>query len=85
MGWSKGSSRMRFVDAGSHILPLFLWGHIKSKVYATKPLNLSQLKERIRTTCCEVGKEMLQNVGEACVKRWMKVVESGGGHVEVHN
>ncbi len=56
----------------------FLWSYIKSKVYATKPHDLSQLEERIRMACSEVGEVMLQNVGEACVRMWLNVVESGG-------
>lgn len=31
-----------------HALDLFLWGHLKSKVYVNKPNNLVDLKERIR-------------------------------------
>lgn len=46
---------------------VLLWGFIKSKVYAIKRRDLSQLEERIRTACGEVGEEMLQKVGEACV------------------
>ena len=56
----------------------FLWGHIKSRAYATKPLNPLELEERIYVGCREVEKEMLQNFGEAYVGRWLKVVESGG-------
>ena len=53
---------------GSHTLRLFLWGYIKSKVYSTEPLDLSELEERICTASSEVGEEMLQNVGETALK-----------------
>lgn len=55
---------------------LFLWGYIKSKLYA-KPLNLSQFEERICTVCSEVGKEILRNVieAESC---WKCKCSSGG-------
>ena len=46
----------------------FLWSNIKSKVYITKPLDLSELKERIHTACSAVGEEMLRSVGEAALK-----------------
>ena len=54
-------------------------------MYATKTRDLSQLEEIIHTACTEVGDEMLQNVGEACVRRWLKVVENGGANIEVYS
>lgn len=58
----------------------FPWGYIKSKVYATKPCDLSQFEERIHMTSSEVGEEMLQNVAEVCIRRWLKIVKNGGTH-----
>lgn len=63
---------------------LFLWGYIKSKLYA-KPLNLSQFEERICTVCSEVGKEILRNVIEACFWRWLKIVENASDPLEAYN
>ena len=47
-----------------HTLRLFSVGSYQKKVYATKPLTLSELEERIHTASSEVGEEMLQNAGE---------------------
>lgn len=63
----------------------FLWGYIKSKVYATKPRNLAELEEKIRTACTQIDEQMLQNVGKECIRRWLKILEIGGSHVEVYN
>lgn len=62
----------------------FLWGYIKSRVYATKPADLSILENRIRDECGSITPDMLSNVGEACVKKWLLCHERGGAHVEVH-
>ena len=59
----------------------FLWDSIKCRVYATKPLNLSELIETIHTAYSKVREEMLRSAGETCVGRWLKVVESGGAQL----
>ena len=68
MGCLNGSSQMGIVVVGSHTFQFFLWGYINSKVHATNPPDLSELEERICTSCREVGEEMLRNVGETALK-----------------
>lgn len=43
-------------------LDYFLWGHLKNKVFTTKPENIDVLKDRIRTECQLINPVMLQNV-----------------------
>ncbi|XP_020295795.1 uncharacterized protein LOC109860838 [Pseudomyrmex gracilis] len=43
-------------------LDYFFEGHLKSKVYATKPLNLQDLKNRIRDEVTLITRDQLQNV-----------------------
>ena len=68
MGCLNGSSQMGTAVVGSHTFQFFLWGYINSKVHATEPSNLSEIEERICTTCREVGEEMLRNVVETALK-----------------
>ena len=61
----------------------FLWGFLKSKVYSTQPQNLEELEQKIRALCELVTQDLLQSVGQECVKRWLKCLEIGDSHVEV--
>jgi len=46
-----------------HAVPdCFLWGHVKSKVYETLPVNIADLKQRILECIQGIPKEMLQCV-----------------------
>ena len=61
----------------------FLWDFLKSKVYSTQPQNLEELEQKIRASCGLVTQDLLQNVRQECVKRWLKCLEIGGSHIEV--
>ena len=61
----------------------FLLGFLNSKVYSTLPQNLEELEQKIRASCGLVTQNLLQSVGQECVKRWLKCLEIGGSHVEV--
>lgn len=50
-----------------------------------KARDLSQLEEKVRRACSEIEEEMLQNVGQTCVRRCLKVVENEDPHVEVYS
>lgn len=43
-------------------LNLFLWGHLKSKVYATPSDILEELRERILNECGQMSPEILRRV-----------------------
>ena len=61
----------------------FLWGFFKSKVYSTRSQNLLELEQNIRASCGLLTQDLLQGIGQECVKRRLKCLEIGGFHVEV--
>ena len=63
----------------------FLWGFVKSKVYATKPRDIPELKERIFAAFEEITVEIRQKTILE-YRDWLeRVIEIDGGHIEVHN
>jgi len=64
------------------ILDFFLWGFTKDDVYKTRPLNVDDLKQRIREACRRVTPEMLQDVRAAFMELIQLCAEHDGGHVE---
>ncbi len=63
----------------------FLWGFIKSKVYATKPADIPELKDRIWAAFAQITVKMRQKSMLSYHERLEQVIENYGGHVEVHN
>lgn len=61
----------------------FLWGFIKSRVYQTDPVNLNELKERIRQAFTEVTPEMLENTFNSFKTRLNIVIQNDGRQTEV--
>ncbi|CAH2003858.1 unnamed protein product [Acanthoscelides obtectus] len=43
-------------------LDFFMWSHLKSKIYATQPTSLEDLRQRIVNECLQVTPQVLQNV-----------------------
>ena len=43
-------------------MDFYFWGHIKNKVYKTRPQSVEQLCERIRQACLEVTAQELRRV-----------------------
>ena len=84
-GWIGRRGPLPWAPRSPDLTPcdFFLWGYVKSKVFSTNCFDLAQLEERIRSTLSEIPEEMLRNVGEACVRQWMEVIENEGAHVEV--
>ncbi len=62
---------------------LFSWGSLRVKSTPHDLKNLEELEQKIRATCGLVTQDLLQSVGQECVKRWQKYLEIGGFHVEV--
>jgi hypothetical protein len=50
-------------------IELFLWGYLKSKVYASKPNNLEDLKAAIRNEIQLISNETLVKVMDAVLVR----------------
>ncbi|EFN76338.1 hypothetical protein EAI_14287, partial [Harpegnathos saltator] len=71
--------------AGSPDLPpldFFFWGHIKSKVYATKPWNLEDLKNRIMQKACLITLEQISHVINSFYERLAHCQTVEGRHFE---
>lgn len=63
-------------------LDFFLWGHLKSVVYKTKPQNLEDLKARISAACREIQVEVFRNVREEYENRLYYCLQNNGQHFE---
>lgn len=83
----RGSPNMQWPPRSPDLTPCdyFLWGFIKSKVYATKPANIAELKERIKQAFREITVEMRHKVALEYQERLRRTLENNGDHVEVHN
>ena len=69
-------------------LDFFLWGHIKSLVYANKPATLDDLKDNIQCEIANVSVEMCARVVENWVHRIDRCRRARGGHmtdIEFHS
>ena len=60
----------------------FLFGYIKSKVYANSPTTLEDLKANIRHEMQAVPREMLCRVMNSAVRRMQLCQRVGGGHIQ---
>ena len=73
---------------GRHVHPdltpldFFLWGHVKQQVYATRPENVQDLKDRIERACRAVSPQVLRRVREAVLNRTVLCEERNGSHFE---
>ena len=69
-------------------LDFFLWGHMKSLVYANKPATLDDLKDNIQREIANVPLEMCARVVENWVQRINRCKRACGGHmtdIEFHS
>ena len=62
-------------------LDYFLWGYVKSLVYADKPATLEHLEANIRRVITEIQPVVLQRVCENWTSRLRHVRASRGGHM----
>ena len=60
----------------------YLWGYLKSKVYANKPRTISELKVAIRDEIRAIPRSVCKDVMKNFVKRLEKCLELNGGHLE---
>ncbi|GFU74953.1 uncharacterized protein TNCV_3752051 [Trichonephila clavipes] len=51
-------------------LDYFLWGYVKSLVYADKPQTLDHLEDSIRRVIADIRPQMLEKVIENWTSRW---------------
>ena len=62
-------------------LDYFLWGYVKSKVYANNPSTIQELETNIRATIAAIPLEMLHRVIENWTERIEACKKSRGGHL----
>lgn len=62
-------------------LDYFLWGYVKSKVYANHPATLEELEDNIRETIAAIPADMLERVIENWTKRIAVCKAGRGGHL----
>ena len=61
----------------------FLWGYVKSQVYATRPATLKQLKRRIRACIEAIPSSMrVAALREGLLRRCKECLHRRGGHLE---
>ncbi|GFX59268.1 putative transposable element, partial [Trichonephila clavipes] len=62
-------------------LDYFLWGYVKSLVYADKPQTLAHLEDNIRRVIADIRPQMLEKVIENWTSRLDYIRASRGSHV----
>ncbi|GFY30971.1 uncharacterized protein TNCV_1629441 [Trichonephila clavipes] len=62
-------------------LDYFLWGYVKSLVYADKPQTLDHLKDNIRRVIADIRPQMLEKVIEIWTSRLDYIRASRGSHM----
>lgn len=60
----------------------FLWGYLKSVVYANRPRTRAELKNNIRAAIVDIGPDMLEKVEQNFRSRLTKCIEQRGGHLK---
>ncbi|CAH1956259.1 unnamed protein product [Acanthoscelides obtectus] len=63
-------------------LDFFMWGHLKSKIYATQPTSLEGLRQRIVNECLQITPQILQNIWQRFEQNLYYCMESHGGHFQ---
>ena len=65
-------------------LDFFVWGYIKSIIYATRISNIAELKAQITEAANSITPTMLENVFVEVENRFRRCIDRGGGHVELN-
>ncbi|GFV75892.1 uncharacterized protein TNCV_1454891 [Trichonephila clavipes] len=65
-------------------LDYFLWGYVKSLVYADKPQTFDHLKDNIRRVIADIRPQMLEKVIENWTSRLDYIRASRGSHARNH-
>ena len=59
----------------------FLWGYLKSIVYADRPQTLLHLKDNIRRAITDIPVDMLERVEGNFMNRVAQCIDNGGSHL----
>ena len=62
-------------------LDFFLWGYLKSKVYANNPTTLKELKNNIEREIANISADMCERVIENWIQRIDRCRRARGGHI----
>src|SRR5215469_2188886 len=65
-------------------LDFYLWGHIKTTVYRTKPTTINELRQRIINAVRAIPVEHPQNAFREFERRIRLIIVNDGAHVEVY-
>lgn len=65
-------------------LDFYLWGHVKTAVYRTKPRSIDELKQRITDTLAAIPVRHLQNAFREFERRVRLIIVNNGAHVEIY-
>lgn len=63
------------------VCDFFLWGHLKSKVYRSRPATTEELKTKIREEIANIPVEMFRRVMQNVPKRLQECLRRDGGHL----
>jgi hypothetical protein len=65
-------------------LDFYLWGHLKTVVYATTVNDAVDLWEHVQNACQVIRDDNLvfERIRQSCVRHAQACVQNGGGHVE---
>jgi hypothetical protein len=66
------------------LLDFYLWGHLKTVVYATPVNDAGNLWERVQNACQVIRDDNLvfERIRQSCVLCAQTCVQNGGGHIE---
>ena len=59
----------------------FLWGFLKSRVYANRPRTLQDLKANIRAEIANISNDMLEKIMSNARSRLTQCIDNGGRHL----
>ena len=64
-------------------LDFFLWGHLKTVVYADPPVNLADLKNKILVACNNLTESQIMSAtNRGCLQRFQLCVDNHGANFE---
>ena len=63
-------------------MDLFMWGHVKHKVYTTKPATIIELRAAIERECTDIPIELIRNVLDSVSERCQLCMDHNGHQFE---
>ena len=63
-------------------MDFFMWGHVKHKVYTTKPATINELRAAIERECADIPIELIRNVLDSISERCQLCMDHNGHQFE---